>query len=145
LHGFKTVPKGINGAISSYGTICSIQGGLFISLTVVICNILRYGIIEFFKFDLKVIIVMIKMLLIGGVIGFIGSFIDSLLGQTVQISIYNETKKCVIEKENEKEAKENGDELKYYGRDILNNSGVNLVTGIVTAFISGYITTKIIK
>ena len=145
LHGFKTVPKGINGAISSYGTICSIQGGLFISLTVVICNILRYGIIEFFKFDLKVIFVMIKMLLIGGVIGFIGSFIDSILGQTVQISIYNETKKCVIEKENEKEAKQNGDELKYYGRDILNNSGVNLVTGIVTAFISGYITTKIIK
>ena len=50
----------------------------------------------------------------------------------------------MIEKENEEEAKKNGDELKYYGRDILNNSGVNLVTGIITSIISGIITTKII-
>ena len=144
LHGFKTVPKGINGAISGYGTMCSIKGGLFISFVVIICNVLRYGISNFIKFDLKIIIVAVKIFLIGGLIGFIGSFIDSILGQTVQISIYNETKKCVIEKENEKVDKENGDELKYYGKDILNNSGVNLVTGIITALISGYITTKII-
>ena len=89
-------------------------------------------------------LIIVKILIIGGIIGFIGSFIDSLLGQTVQLSIYNETKKCVIEKENEKEAKANGDQLKYYGKDILNNSGVNLVTGIITALISGYITAKII-
>ena len=50
----------------------------------------------------------------------------------------------MIEKENEEEAKKNGDELKYYGRDILNNSGVNLVTGIITSCISGFLTTKII-
>ena len=43
-----------------------------------------------------------------------------------------------------KKPKKNGDELKYYGRDILNNSGVNLVTGIITSIISGIITTKII-
>ena len=144
LHGFKTVPKGINGAISSFGTICSIQGGLFISLVVVICNIFRYGIFNFMKFDLRIIFIAVKIFLVGGFIGFTGSFIDSLLGQTVQLTIYNETKKCVIEKDNEKEAKDNGDELKYYGKDILNNSGVNLVTGIVTALISGYLTTKII-
>ena len=60
------------------------------------------------------------------------------------MSIYNETKKCVIEKENENDAIKDGDELKYYGKDILNNSGVNLITGIITALISGYITTKII-
>jgi uncharacterized protein (TIGR00297 family) len=144
LHGFKTVPKGINGAISSYGTICSIQGGLFISFIVIICNVCRYGIFQIFKIDIKILFIMIKIFFIGGVIGFIGSLIDSLLGQTVQLSIYNETKKCVIEKENELEAKKNGDELKYYGRDILNNSGVNLVTGVITSLISGYITTKII-
>ena len=66
------------------------------------------------------------------------------MSQTVQLSIYNVTKKSIIKKENEKEAKKNGDELKYYGRDILNNSGVNLVTGIITSIISGIITTKII-
>ena len=144
LNGFKSVPKGINGAISGYGTICSIQGGLFISLVVIICNILRYGIFGFFKINKNIMLIIVKILIIGGIIGFIGSFIDSLLGQTVQLSIYNETKKCVIEKENEKEPKANGDLLKYYGQDILNNSGVNLVTGIITALISGYITAKII-
>ena len=84
------------------------------------------------------------MFILGGLIGFIGSFIDSLLGQTFQISIYNVSKKCIIEKGGEIEAKKNGDELKYYGRDILNNSGINLVTGLITAFISGILTTKII-
>ena len=126
LNGFKQVPKGINGAISGYGTICSIKGGLFISGVVVLCNIARFGFIEFFKNDMTIIIFAFKIFILGGVIGFIGSFIDSILGQTVQISIYNVTKKCMIEKENEEEAKKNGDELKYYGRDILNNSGVNL-------------------
>jgi len=143
LKGFKQVPKGINGAISGYGTMCSIYGGLFISFVTVICNIFRFGPLNFIQ-DKILIYISIKVLLLGGIIGFIGSLIDSLLGQTVQLSIYNETKKCVIEKENEKEAKDNGDELKYYGKDILNNSGVNLVTGIITALISGYFAIKII-
>ena len=144
LNGFKQVPKGINGAISGYGTICSIKGGLFISGVVVLCNIARFGFIEFFKNDMTIIIFAFKIFILGGVIGFIGSFIDSILGQTVQISIYNVTKRCMVEKENEEEAKKIGDELKYYGRDILNNSGVNLVTGFITALISGYLTTKVI-
>ena len=144
LNGFKQVPKGINGAISGYGTICSIKGGLFISGVVVLCNIARFGFIEFFKNDMTIIIFAFKIFILGGVIGFIGSFIDSILGQTVQISIYNVTKQCMVEKENEEEAKKAGDELKYYGRDILNNSGVNLVTGLITALISGYLTTKVI-
>ena len=144
INGFKQVPKGINGAISGYGTLCSIQGGLFISLVVVICNIFRLGLFEFLKFDRNVILISLKVFILGGLIGFIGSFIDSLLGQTFQISIYNVSKKCIVEKGGEEEAKKNGDELKYYGRDILNNSGINLVTGLITAFISGILTTKII-
>ena len=89
-------------------------------------------------------IIAFKILIFGGLIGFIGSFIDSILGQTVQISIYNVTKQCMVEKEHVEEYKKDGDELKYYGKDILNNSGVNLVTGLITAFISGFLTTKII-
>lgn len=144
LHGFKSVPKGINGAISSYGTLCSIQGGLFISLVVVLCNIFRFGIMNFFNSEKYVKLIGLKIFFLGGFIGFIGSLIDSILGQTVQLTIYNKTKKCIIEKDNEAEAKKNGDELIYYGKDILNNSGVNLVTGVVTALMSGYISTKII-
>ncbi|KAG4093443.1 integral membrane protein DUF92-domain-containing protein [Neocallimastix lanati (nom. inval.)] len=139
LKGFKSVPKGINGAISRYGTVCSILGGMFISLVVVICNILRFGIMNYIYSGIEVIFLSIKILLCGGVIGFIGSLIDSILGQTVQLTIYNITKECVIEKESEQEAIKNGDELKYYGKDIFNNSGINLVTGVITAIISGYI------
>jgi len=139
LKGFKSVPKGINGAISRYGTVCSIFGGMFISLVVVICNILRFGIMNYINSGIEVLFLSIKILLCGGVIGFIGSLIDSILGQTVQLTIYNVTKECVIEKENEREAIKNGDELKYYGKDIFNNSGINLVTGVITAIISGYI------
>ena len=145
LQGFKQVPKGINGAISGYGTLCSIKGGLFISGVVVICNIMRFGFINFFiKFDMDLFFIGFKIFILGGLIGFIGSFIDSILGQTVQISIYNVTKECMVEKEHVEEYKKNGDELKFYGKDILNNSGVNLVTGLITSFISGYLTTKII-
>ena len=64
LNGFKSVPKGINGAISGYGTICSIQGGLFISLVVIICNILRYGIFGFFKIN-KNIMEKIFLIIVG--------------------------------------------------------------------------------
>lgn len=138
LKGFKSVPKGINGAISRYGTVCSILGGMFISVVVIICNILRYGILNYINSNVEVIVLSVKILLFGGFIGFIGSLIDSILGQTIQLTIYNVTKECVIEKENEQEAKQNGDELKYYGKDILNNSGINMVTGVITALISGY-------
>jgi len=139
LHGFKSVPKGINGAMSRYGTVCSILGGMFISSIVILCNIFRMGLFTFVKSDNQVFLLGLKVFVLGGVIGFIGSLIDSLLGQTVQLTIYNVTKACVIEKEAEEEARKNGDELKYYGKDILNNSQINLVTGVVTAILSGFI------
>ena len=67
--------------------MCSIQGGLFISFVVVLCNIFKYGIFNFLKLDKNIIIIGLKIFLIGGIIGFIGSFINSLFGQTVQLSI----------------------------------------------------------
>ncbi|ORX41524.1 hypothetical protein BCR36DRAFT_587966 [Piromyces finnis] len=143
LHGFKSVPKGINGAISRYGTVCSILGGMFISSVVILCNIFRMGLVSFLKSDNRVFLLGVKILVFGGFIGFIGSLIDSILGQTVQLTIYNVTKECVIEKEAEAEARKNGDELKYYGKDLFNNSGINLITGVVTALIAGYLATLI--
>ena len=67
------------------------------------------------------------------IIGFIGSFIDSILGETVQITYYDEKKKCVVEKSEI----DNMENIKIYGRDILNNSQVNLVTGVITSILSG--------
>ena len=41
-----------------------------------------------------------------------------------------------------KEAKKSGEELKYYGRNMLNNSGVNLVTGIFFFIVFWFFTDK---
>ena len=76
-----------------------------------------------------------KIILFGMIIGFIGSFIDSILGETMQITYFDEEKKCVVEKDEIK----NMNNIKVYGRDILNNSQVNLITGIFTSLLSGII------
>ena len=123
----KKVPKGINGAISLYGTICSILGGLFISVVTVFSSFFRD-----FSFNYMICF---KIILFGMIIGFIGSFIDSILGETMQITYFDEEKKCVVEKDEIKNMKN----IKVYGRDILNNSQVNLITGIFTSLLSGII------
>ena len=131
---FKKVPKGINGAISLYGTICSILGGLFISIISVFCSLFRdFYFINFIYFDFYFIF--FKVVFLGMIIGFIGSFIDSILGETVQITYYDEKKKCVVEKSEI----DNMENIKIYGRDILDNSQVNLITGIVTSILSGFL------
>ena len=127
LINFNKVPKGINGAVSVYGTICSILGGLFISVVTVFSSFFRD-----FSFNFMICF---KIILFGMIIGFIGSFIDSILGETMQITYFDEEKKCVVEKDEIK----NMNNIKVYGRDILNNSQVNLITGIFTSLLSGII------
>ena len=131
---FKKVPKGINGAISLYGTICSILGGLFIAIITVFSSLFRdFSLINFY--NLTFYLIFFKIIFLGMIIGFIGSFIDSILGETVQITYYDEKKKCVVEKSEI----DNMENIKIYGRDILDNSQVNLITGIVTSILSGFL------
>lgn len=126
------VPKGINGAISLYGTMMSILGGLFISISTIIIVIIRGG--------LSIISsnIMIKIIILGMICGFVGSLIDSFLGATMQISIYDEEKKCVIDSDViDLSQIKNNSKYKIYGRNILNNSAVNFITGVITSFFSG--------
>ena len=126
------VPKGINGAISLYGTVMSILGGLFISISTIIIVIIRGG--------LSIISgnIMIKIIILGMICGFVGSLIDSFLGATMQISIYDEEKKCVIDSDViDLSQIKNNSKYKIYGRNILNNSAVNFITGVITSFFSG--------
>lgn len=126
------VPKGINGAISLYGTVMSILGGLFISISTIIIIIIRGG--------LSIIsgTIMIKIIILGMICGFVGSLIDSFLGATLQISIYDEEKKCVIDSDAiDLSQIKNNSKYKIYGRNILNNSAVNFITGVITSLFSG--------
>lgn len=75
------MPKGTNGGISFMGTLCSAVGGLVIGfshyLTILYCsdsNLLMYAPPQW------------PIILYGGLAGFIGSLIDSVLGATLQYS-----------------------------------------------------------
>lgn len=126
------VPKGINGAISLYGTIMSILGGLFISISAITIVIIREGL------SLISGTIVIKIIILGMICGFVGSLIDSFLGATMQISVYDEEKKSVIDSDALDLSKiNNNGKYKIYGRNILNNSSVNFITGVVTSFLSG--------
>ena len=63
--------------------------------------------------------------------------IDSILGATLQISIYDNEKKCVVDKEEVDMKSIDLKRYKIFGRDYLNNSMVNLITGVTTSLISG--------
>ena len=127
---FTKVPKGINGAISLYGTVMSVLGGGFIGLTSTICTMLRS--MEFVAIER-----IIEVIILGMFCGFLGSLIDSILGATLQISIYDTENKCVVDKDEIDMNTIDINRYKIYGRNYLNNSMVNLITGVVTSMISG--------
>ena len=145
LINFNKVPKGINGAVSVYGTICSILGGLFITFMTVLSCFLRYN-ITLMNYDINDIIkVFLKVFLIGGFIGFIGSLIDSFLGEIMQVSYYDINKKWIVDRgDYEKMIKNKENYIKVYGTDVLNNSQINLITGIITSIFSGILFTYIL-
>ena len=127
---FHKVPKGINGAVSLYGTVMSVLGGGFIAFTSVVCSMLR-------KFEFVPIENALEIIILGMFCGFLGSMIDSILGATLQISIYDNEKKCVVDKEEVDMKSIDLKRYKIFGRDYLNNSMVNLITGVTTSLISG--------
>lgn len=122
----KLIPKGVNGGISVKGTIMSVLGGGFIGLVSILCWVFRFGANEI-KYS-----IIIHMLIIGCFWGFIGSMIDSLIGATLQESIYDITRNKVIPRE----LKNKENSVMIYGRNILDNGQVNLFSGITTSFIA---------
>jgi hypothetical protein len=56
----------------------------------------------------------------------------------MQVSYYDVNKKCIVDKADyEKMMKDKENYIIVYGNDILNNSQINLITGIITSFFSG--------
>eukprot|EP00826_Nyctotherus_ovalis_P023963 TRINITY_DN1845_c0_g3_i1.p1 TRINITY_DN1845_c0_g3~~TRINITY_DN1845_c0_g3_i1.p1 ORF type:complete len:225 (-),score=24.99 TRINITY_DN1845_c0_g3_i1:67-741(-) len=121
---FRSVPAGTNGGVSPLGLLMSFLGGSLISLCF-------YGVCKLNGTE-KIFSSAVGAFFIGGAFGFVGSLIDSILGATVQMTLYSEKEGRVV----------NGwvDDtvVAISGRDLLSNSSVNLVSSVILAGAVGF-------
>lgn len=115
----KRVPKGTNGGISFEGILVSWLGGLTVGLSYYLT--VRYTV------ETNMLLVsppQWPIIIFGGIAGLVGSFIDSLLGATLQFSGINEQGKIV---------ECPGQDVRHIsGLRILDNHSVNLISSIIT-------------
>ena len=128
---FKTVPKGTNGGVTLFGTCMSICGGCFITIVEIICNVIKG------TNDVTMHMISIKII-VGCVIGFVGSLLDSIIGAVFQMTIYNTKTKQIVEQQEYMSMSKTERNIFYVnGKDVLSNSQVNLITCIISSVICG--------
>ncbi|KAI8150025.1 integral membrane protein DUF92-domain-containing protein [Fennellomyces sp. T-0311] len=116
---FKKVPPGTNGGVSPLGLGASLAGGAAVGLAGAITLVVQqpcHGLPW-------------EIVLLGGLAGLGGSLIDSVLGATVQRTLYSEKRKMVVDDEKDSEL--------ISGWDILDNHQVNFVSSVLTSAICG--------
>lgn len=123
---FKLVPAGTNGGVSPLGLLMSFLGGSLVSLCF-------YGVCRLNGTE-EVFGSAVGAFAIGGAFGFLGSLIDSILGATLQISLYSKKEGRVV----------NGwvdnTVTVVSGRNLLDNSMVNfLSSAILTVAVGHYL------
>ncbi|KAK4702067.1 hypothetical protein P7C70_g4157, partial [Phenoliferia sp. Uapishka_3] len=125
---FREVPPGTNGGISALGTLLSINGGLLVGTAAALVISLEDTLCNRFE-------VWTTLLLVGSVSGFLGSGIDSLLGATLQETLYSKKRKMVVHsrQKNKKSDDEDDSIESIAGYPILSNNSVNLLSSGVTA------------
>ncbi|KAJ9104078.1 hypothetical protein QFC20_004655 [Naganishia adeliensis] len=128
-------PPGTNGGISLFGTGMSVVGGSVVGLTVAGLQS-RFGLIR----DVS----MLQFVTWGAVAGFAGSMIDSLLGATLQQTVYDaDSGKVLLDNVADEKNKLVGLEASkrevVSGLKVLSNNQVNFVSSATVAMISGYL------
>lgn len=118
---FRKVPPGTNGGVSVLGLIAALMGGSIIGLTAFV--------IPTNSWMTKVIILLISV-----AAGLLGSLVDSLLGATMQTTVYNAEMKKVVEVHggSSLQSWEAGEKFIVLGYDWLDNNQVNLVSALIT-------------
>lgn len=117
------VPPGTNGGMSLLGTMASAVGGASTGLVFYCMSFLIPG---------SPVVSQLPMVILGLLCGFVGSFLDSLLGGLFQASYFcRETKRCVRTKR--------GDSILVCGRDWLSNETVNFLSIFFTMIFAGWI------
>ncbi|KAF0417047.1 DUF92-domain-containing protein [Gigaspora margarita] len=124
---FKMVPPGTNGGVSPLGLLASVLGGFIIGASAMISIYFVDGCNRLY----------IELILVASIAGLIGSIIDSILGATVQISLYSEKSRMITNSKTE--------ETKLVsGYDLLDNNQVNFVSSLTTALLTGFVADYII-
>jgi len=122
----KEVEAGTNGGVTSLGVVASIVGGITAALGWALGAFIHIGHQNVSQTRTEIIL----CLTIGALGGLVGSFIDSILGATIQYSGYCSARKKVVSKPGPTVARISGLEL-------LSNSAVNLVSATAIAFMFG--------
>lgn len=145
---FKVVPKGTNGGISLVGTMASLVGGLFIGISVSLVDILWLA-LGYVAYS-QCLTSLMRLTLLGGLCGLMGSFIDSLLGALLQFSgvdtlthkIANDPNPTHTESDVSMTKSVNAaPRIKHTsGYNILDNHQVNLLSSLLTAIFAIFIT-----
>lgn len=110
------VPAGTNGAVSAIGVAASIVGGATIGLVYALAAPTTAPLVQ-------------QWLAIGAACGFVGSMIDSLLGATLQLSLFDAKKRRVV-------AVRAPGVVHVAGVDLLDNHQVNLVSNCATTLLA---------
>ena len=126
---FQLVPPGTNGGLTFAGTSWSIIGGCLCSLFNLGMDTIS-GILptngNLFEYALRVIA-------FGGICGGLGSFLDSFLGATLQMTYWDSERKMICHHPSDNHCKR----IAGFGA-ILSNEGVNFVSVVLTTVIGGW-------
>ncbi|CAO3616586.1 unnamed protein product [Cunninghamella blakesleeana] len=117
---WKRVAPGVNGAVSPLGLAASLGGGLTIGLASAISLL----------FDQRCTGFAWDLVLLGSLAGLGGSLIDSLLGATVQETLFSKDKNMVVSNKNK-------ETVVISGWNILDNHQVNLLSSLITSSLCG--------
>ncbi|CDZ98426.1 Predicted membrane protein [Phaffia rhodozyma] len=133
---FRPVPPGTNGGVSLFGLTVSLLGGLIISSTSVLVLLAESpacrgepGMADWVR----------EVMTAGMAAGLGGSLLDSLLGATVQRTVYSAKDRKVLTTEPAQADWEDQALVVVAGWNLLTNSQINLLTSMVCALACGYV------
>ena len=122
----RTVPKGTNGGVSAVGLLVSVGGGFTVGFAFALGATIGTG------FEIATVL---KLVLLGGLCGLLGSLLDSLLGAVLQYS--GQSRAGPIIETYEEGAKH------ISGTEFLDNHSVNLLSGLLTAMLAPFIAVQL--
>ncbi|CAD6581820.1 MAG: hypothetical protein CYPHOPRED_001717 [Cyphobasidiales sp. Tagirdzhanova-0007] len=133
---FQPVAPGTNGGITPWGTFVSFLGGQIVSFTAILALVLESPQCRTALLDsVAGSKILVALFVLGGAAGLFGSALDSILGATLQETLYSDSRKTIIHRLPPKK----DEEVLRRGRPILSNNGVNVAASWTTGLICGWI------
>ncbi|KAK4051561.1 hypothetical protein OIV83_002701 [Microbotryomycetes sp. JL201] len=127
----KPCPRGTNGGVSAWGLFVSLAGGVLVGTSAAVTLYLENSVCrDHVERGLPFWAVVIG---IGAWSGLVGSLIDSVLGATLQQSLYSTTRRRIVHSNDATDKDDKVVNVPGSGFNILSNNGVNLMSAAATA------------